>query len=39
LIYLTDLEGEAGSEPKYPVLWAVPEGGAKAPWGRVIDLN
>jgi len=28
LIYLTDLEGEAGDEPKYPVLWAVPEGRA-----------
>jgi len=39
LIYLTDLEGEAGNEPKYPVLWAVPEGGAIAPWGRVIELN
>lgn len=39
LIYLTDLEGEAGNEPKYPVLWAVPEGGAKAPWGRGIELN
>ena len=25
--------------PKYPVLWAVPEGGVKAPWGRVIELN
>lgn len=39
LIYLTDLEGEAGNEPKYPVLWAVPEGGALAPWGRIIELN
>jgi predicted metal-dependent peptidase len=39
LIYLTDLEGEAGNEPKYPVLWAVPEGRALAPWGRIIELN
>ena len=39
LIYLTDLEGEAGTEPKYPVLWAVPEGGATAPWGKIIELN
>jgi predicted metal-dependent peptidase len=39
LIYLTDLEGEAGSAPKYPVLWAVPESGAQAAWGRIIELN
>lgn len=39
LIYLTDLEGEAGTEPNYPVLWAVPEGGATAPWGKIIELN
>jgi predicted metal-dependent peptidase len=39
LIYLTDLEGDAGNEPLFPVLWAVPEGLAKAPWGRLIELN
>lgn len=39
LIYLTDLEGEAGDKPRFPVLWAVPEGKAHAPWGRVIELN
>jgi predicted metal-dependent peptidase len=39
LIYLTDLEGDAGTEPRFPVLWAVPEGQAKAPWGRLIELN
>ncbi len=39
LIYLTDLEGEAGDAPKYPVLWAVPEGKANAPWGKIIELN
>ena len=39
LIYLTDLEGEAGTKPSYPVLWAVPEGEATAPWGKIIELN
>jgi predicted metal-dependent peptidase len=39
LIYLTDLEGDAGAEPAFPVLWAVPEGKAEAPWGKVIELS
>jgi len=39
LIYLTDLEGDAGIEPTFPVLWAVPEGEAKAPRGKVIELS
>ena len=30
LIYLTDLEGDAGDEPAFPVLWAVPEGKAES---------
>lgn len=30
LIYLTDLEGDAGDEPAFPVLWAAPEGKASA---------
>src|SRR5262249_1057068 len=38
LIYLTDLEGEAGKEPNFPVLWAVPEGRAHAPWGKIVEL-
>jgi predicted metal-dependent peptidase len=38
LIYLTDLEGDAGDKPSFPVLWAVPEGKAEAPWGKVIEL-
>jgi predicted metal-dependent peptidase len=38
LIYLTDLEGDAGAEPAFPVLWAVPEGKATAPWGKVVEL-
>lgn len=40
LIYLTDLMGEAGEEPIFPVLWAVPAGHAAAPaWGRIIELD
>jgi predicted metal-dependent peptidase len=39
LIYLTDLEGDAGDEPSFPVLWAVPEGKAQAPWGKIVELN
>jgi predicted metal-dependent peptidase len=39
LIYLTDLEGAAGDEPAFPVLWAVPEGKAKAPWGKIVELD
>jgi predicted metal-dependent peptidase len=38
LIYLTDLQGDAGAEPAFPVLWAVPEGKASAPWGKVVEL-
>jgi len=39
LINLTDLEGEAGAEPVFPVLWAVPEGKAEAPWGKIVELD
>jgi hypothetical protein len=39
LIYLTDLEGDAGAEPTFPVLWAVSEGKVSAPWGKVIELS
>jgi hypothetical protein len=39
LIYLTDLEGAAGDEPAFPVLWAVPEGKAKSPWGKIVELS
>ena len=39
LIYLTDLEGDTGDEPAFPVLWAVPEGKAAAPWGKIIELG
>jgi predicted metal-dependent peptidase len=36
LIYLTDLEGEAGAEPTFPFLWAVPESKVSAPWGKIV---
>jgi len=39
LIYLTDLEGDAGDKPAFPVLWAVPEGKAEAPWGKIVELS
>jgi predicted metal-dependent peptidase len=39
LIYLTDLGGDAGEEPKFPVLWVVPEGKSDAPWGKVVELD
>jgi predicted metal-dependent peptidase len=39
LIYLTDLEGDAGDEPAFPILWAVTEGKAEAPWGKIIELD
>jgi predicted metal-dependent peptidase len=38
LIYLTDLQGNTGHEPPFPVLWAMPEGKAAAPWGKIIEL-
>ena len=38
LIYLTDLEGGAGAEPAFPVLWAVPGGKSESPWGTVVEL-
>jgi predicted metal-dependent peptidase len=39
LIYLTELEGDAGAEPAFPVLWAVPEGKVAAPWGKIVELD
>ncbi len=39
LIYLTDLEGNAGEEPTFPVLWAILEGKSDAPWGKVVELD
>src|SRR5262245_41432972 len=37
LIYLTDMQGDAGDEPAFPVLWAVPEGKAEAPWVKIVS--
>ncbi|KIT15033.1 vWA domain-containing protein [Jannaschia aquimarina] len=40
LVVLTDLDGDAGSPPPFPVIWAVPDpNGATAPYGRVLDLS
>jgi predicted metal-dependent peptidase len=42
IVYLTDLAGEFGPDPHIPVIWAVPEGDARAgekpPFGRLIEL-
>ena len=38
LIYLTDLEGNAGEEPTFPVLWAIRKRKSDAPWGKIIEL-
>lgn len=39
LVYLTDLFGEAGSEPDFPVIWAAHGICGTAPWGDVIKLK
>jgi predicted metal-dependent peptidase len=39
VIYLTDLQSDAGDEPAFPVLWAAPAGKAEAPWGKVVELS
>jgi hypothetical protein len=39
LIYLTDLEGDDGDEPSFPVFCAAPEGKAEAPWGKIVELD
>jgi hypothetical protein len=39
LIYLTGLEGDAGAEPAFPVILAVPEGKIVALWGKVVELS
>jgi predicted metal-dependent peptidase len=38
MVYLTDLQGETGSQPRFPVLWAVPPGYSGATWGRIVEL-
>jgi len=37
-IYLPDLQGNTGDEPPFQVLWAVPEGKAEVPWGKIVEL-
>ncbi len=41
LVYLTDLYGPAGAEPKFPVIWAVPpDSSAPSPsWGILLELD
>lgn len=38
LIYLTDLYGETGDEPDFPVIWATHGVAGKAGWGDQIKL-
>ncbi|MBU2358824.1 MAG: hypothetical protein KKB02_07860 [Alphaproteobacteria bacterium] len=39
LVILTDLDGPTGPAPRFPVIWAVPDGsGVTAPFGRLVDL-
>jgi predicted metal-dependent peptidase len=38
LIYLTDLYGETGDEPDFPVIWATHGVAGKADWGEQIKL-
>jgi predicted metal-dependent peptidase len=39
LIYLTDLYGETGDEPDFPVIWATHGIAGDAPWGEQIKLK
>ncbi len=39
LVYLTDLFGETGDEPDFPVIWAAHGICGTAPWGDVIKLK
>ena len=39
LIYLTDLFGETGDEPDFPVIWATHGVSGKAAWGEQIKLK
>ena len=36
LVYLTDLYGETGDEPNFPVIWATHGVSGDAPWGEQI---
>ncbi len=39
LIYLTDLYGETGDEPEFPVIWATQGISGEAAWGEQIKLK
>jgi predicted metal-dependent peptidase len=39
LVYLTDLYGETGDEPDFPVIWATHGVAGDAPWGEQIKLK
>lgn len=41
MVYLTDLQGPAGEEPAFPVVWALPPGlpETKPPFGILIELD
>lgn len=39
LVYLTDLFGETGDEPDFPVIWATHGVCGNAPWGEQIKLK
>lgn len=39
LVYLTDLYGETGDEPDFPVIWATHGICGNAPWGEQIKLK
>ena len=39
LVYLTDLYGETGDEPDFPVIWATNGIAGDAPWGEQIKLK
>ena len=39
LVYLTDLFGEAGDKPGFPVIWATHGVCGNAPWGDCIKLK
>lgn len=39
LVYLTDLYGEMGDEPDFPVIWATYGVAGNAPWGDCVRLK
>ncbi len=39
LVYLTDLYGETGDAPGFPVIWATHGAAGSAPWGEQINLR